>query len=347
MDRKFDIIKHKRIISSVAYIVSAIYFLFAFLFASSITATEQSKLQEFDRLLARVESVNNSLSGRAPTSGNNKSDSEEVVSAEPLYSDGKTAFLEAFNNTFSANSFYCEALISTQSVASIAGIKATTQIDINYTGIKFPNNHYYESCISKLIAADDAAKPLENIIKKNSNQGSKQLKIDEEAMYRFDTNNIFIDKRGKLCADFTNVSKRKVNTKKYLLLLQNYYIINENTLKDENVKYFYVKYKNGIPSYYYVQVELSGKEYISKYKYYLKNGSGSITEPNVTSTIVNLVINSKGFISGIIGIDNYDVVLSADDGKLLTAYTTCKQTLNMVISQVNENIDFEVGEFYD
>ena len=89
---------------------------------------------------------------------------------------------------------------------------------------------------------------------------------------------------------------------------------------------------------------LSGDDYVWNYKNYIWACSGSTTEPAFSYSTINLVIDSQGYISGLISIDNYNITVQSG---ALVAKSVCKATQNMVFAKINETIEYDVSEFYE
>ena len=338
-----DVSKYKKFVQVMAMTISVIYFLFALLYAIQINLNENKKLKEFDDLLSYVEGVNSSLNGGGFFDDDDAEEDNEV-STTPLFSDGRTAFITAYTQTICANSYYISSKNSTITISNVGGIQATTQIDSQVTAIRFNETTFFEQAISKLSEADDAAKAFENTIRERADAGAKRLKVDSETLYRYQTRNVSVDANGNYTADFSGSTKEVVKPRQYPMLIENLYLIDENTLKEEDVKYFYIKYEKGVPKYYYVQVVLSGDDYVWNYKNYIWACSGSTTEPAFSYSTINLVIDSQGYISGLISIDNYNITVQSG---ALVAKSVCKATQNMVFAKINETIEYDVSEFYE
>lgn len=315
------ILKNKKFLDIFSYIFCAIYFIFVFCYALNNVLTINNYENEFNNLLNYANSYNQKISNHNFFNQTNK---ENIVNAEPLFSDGKTALISAFNKTMNSNSFYVETT-GTMSTNTIGiDVKVATHIQV----VRYSNNKIYECRSNKLLETN--AGSLLGIVENNSNKCTKVLK-DNSVFRGYKTDKVsFVNN-----IPVGNYSGTPmIHNPDTPLLSENLYVINENTIKE--ITYFSVKYKDGLPVNYFVQAELDTKKAVEKYGAVLKQCSGALEDPVFNKCLITAVIDAYGYVTGLTTIDNCVLVMDILGG----VTCPCVFTQTYAFSGIGETMTF-------
>jgi len=305
------------------YVFCGIYLFFVICFAISDAQFNASVQREIDNMLLQANAVNKRIED---SNFFNSTEEEDVISSEPLFNDGKTALIRAYNNTINANSFYGEAFgtMVTTSIGITVKVSTYTQV------IKYSPTKFYDMRANRLIETN-APSALMGMINDLSNKGVKNYKVNGtnkhiESNYTYFENNV-------PKANFNGCSV--TNEQKSPLIAENLYIINEETVKE--ITYFKIKYKKGIPSEYYVQAKLDTKKSVEKYKDILKVGANLSKDPVFNDVTITVIINSKGLVSSVTAIDKCTIEKMGQN--------PCTMTQTYIISGVGEEMTYFDEDF--
>lgn len=307
------------------YVFCAIYLVFVFLFAITQATAQNNIEKQIQNMLIYANSVNKKIEDNKFY---NSTKEEEIISAEPLYTDGRTAILDAYNKTVNSNSFYGEAVGSMTTTTAGMTVKVASYTQV----IKYSPTTFYDNRANKLIETN-AGSLFMDMINDLSTNGVKsyktngQIKMIETQNVRFE-NNLPV-------ANFAGCSVQ--NNAKVPMIAESLYVINEETLKE--ITYFKIKYKKGVPYEYYVQAVLDPQKATVNYKEILKTGAELTQEPVFTSVTATVIINAQGYVTNVSAIDKSTIVKMGMD-------CPCVMTQTYTISGFNEEMTYLDEDFF-
>lgn len=233
-------IKSKKFIDIFCYVFCGIYFLFALLFAFSSVLESKQQEKYLNDTLTRINALNKQVENSNLFKKDETSNDDDP--SEPIFSDGKTALLSAYEKFYNANSFYISASGTITTVALGINIKLSFQD----TAVRFDNTKAYNELLVKYLDASS----MQSMMEKEVQYGEQLFLRNNEIKHR-ETLRVR-NESGKLTGyEYGNIETPSEEKK---LVANNLLIVNEETIKD--ITYFEIKYKNGKPKYYYVQAEL-------------------------------------------------------------------------------------------
>lgn len=317
------ITKNSKFLDIFSYAFCGLYFLFVILFASNEVFTQLQYEKKLDNLLNYVASVNKKVEEEKFFNSSNSN--QNTPSTEPLFTDGKTALITAYNNLLKANSFYVEANGSLTTVT----LGITVKVSIFTRSIKYNEHKFYEYRANKLIESN-ASGILQGVVESSSNSGAKMMSENGNVRY-YESNNTYLE---------NNIPQLKLENKNLiydnekLLYCQNLYTINEDTIL--SVPYFNVKYKNGIPVNYFVQVELDPILSCKNYGKALQTSIDSIKKlPVFNKIMIGATIDAYG---NLVGLTTSDCCILTMDTPIGIKDCPCTMTQTYAISGINEEI---------
>lgn len=319
---KFEI--NSKFIDIFCYVFCGIYIFFFFCFAFIQTQNNIEIQNKLDQMILYTNSVNKKIEDSKFFITTEK---DEVISTEPLFTDGKVALLTAYNNTINANSFYGEATGTMTTVAMGVSVKVSTFTQV----IKYSDNKFYDSR-ANVVLETNASGAILNMVKDLSNCGVKALCEDGQT-YKYESDEISL-KNNIPVANFSK--SKKINDNNTPIIAKSLYVVSEETILD--ITYFKTKYKNGVPVEYYVQAKLDPKKSTINYKNILKTGAELTEDPKFKSCTITVVINANGHVTSVNTIDESTILKMGSD-------CPCKMVQTYTISGVNETITFVDGDF--
>lgn len=311
------------------YAFCGLYFLFVLLFAAAEVHAENQAERELQNLLNYVAVVNKKVESENFFNSNNNN--SNIVSTEPIFKDGKTAIITAYNNTIYADSFYAEANGTMSMVTMGIELKVATYTKV----VKYNNTKIYEERANKL-RESSASGFILNIIEDLANTGSKNLKVNEKLKY-YDAKNVYFENNiPKANFDGSTIK----SDDKRPLYGESLYKINEETIL--SVPYFKINYKKGVPVNYFVQVELDPVKSCDTYGKTLGISAGAVGTPSFSKIIVGAVIDAQGNLTGLTTSDTCTIT---KDTPLGVKACPCVMTQTYAISGVNQEMTFEYEGF--
>lgn len=282
--------KHLNFVCNFITILFALYVILYMIFAAVSAKQNEQKFIELNNWVAAINKKAEEENLIFKDENNN------VENVEPLFTDGKTALITAYNNTMGANSMVATVIgeLHLNLPAGTYGkIKMLTEV------VKFNENKNEELDCSYVI---DATKLILGTLIANAQKATK-VSVDGEqklAMFQTDPNKVKLV-NDMPTADFTGKTFEPTDK---LSILENVYIINENTI--EEITYFKIKYLKGVPYQYYVQAKLNPVTAVTNYSNYIFNSmpSGSVLH-GFSNVQLTVIIDNKGNISAITSRDEF------------------------------------------
>lgn len=313
-----------KFIDIFCYSFCAIYLLFVFLFAYSISSKQNKIENEINNMLLYASSVNKKIEDNKFF---NTTEKEEIISTEPLYTDGKTAIIDAYNKTLNSNSFYGEAIgtMTTSTAGMTVKVSSYTQV------IKYNQTTFYDNRANKLIETN-ASSLFMDMINELSNAGVKCYKSNGQ-IRRMETSKVYFENNMPK-ADFSGASV-EFNAD-VPIMAESLYIINEETVKE--ITYFKIKYKKGAPYEYYVQAVLDPHKATERYKEILKQGASLEKYPVFNSVVATVIINAQGYVTSVNAIDKSTIEKMGMD-------CPCHMIQTYTISGINEEMTYFDEDF--
>lgn len=323
MENKFlKFIQSKKFLDIFCYIFCGIYLFFAVSFVLIDYSNKLGVERELQNLLAYTDSVNKRLEEEKKLI---KPEDNENPPVEILFKDGKEAIISAYNKLYNADSFYIESTGSFQT--TVAGVTAKAGM-INKI-IRFNKEKQYDEKINYFISASS----FESFVKPQTNKAKRVLKEYGTAKV-YETTKISGKKANFSSAKFYSSTTEPV-------LGENLYIVNEETI--EKILYFKIKKdRKGNPVEYYVQAELNPKTALKDFANYMKFSSESLKTPVYTKFIATACIDKYGNLIGVSTVDHSIIVKNTPLG---VKDCPCDVKLSFTISNINQNIDYDLGDF--
>ncbi len=234
-------LKSKKFIDIFCYVFCGIYFLFALLFATASVMDSRQQERYLNETLDRINALNKQVENSNLFRKDDTPAEDDPV--EPIFSDGKTALLTAYDKFYNANSFYISASGTITTVAMGINIK----ISFQDTAVRYENtSKVYNELLVKYLDASS----MQDMMEKEVQYGEQIFLRNNEIKHR-ETLRVK-NESGKLTGyEYGNI---ETPGEEKNLVANNLLIVNEETIKE--ISYFEIKYKNGKPKYYYVQAEL-------------------------------------------------------------------------------------------
>jgi len=320
------IVKSQKFLNIFCYVFCGIYLFFAISVACINASIIDARENDFNNLISYVNSVNKRVEEEKliRKSQDQNSGGDETPDT-PIFSDGKTAFLSAYEKFYNSNSF----------IAKIDGIMTTNAIGIDIklsfaaTAMRYNNDKTYNELLVKYLDSSSMQSTMEQEI-----QYGKQ-------MYRIEDNRRFREtlrvarKNGTLIG--TNYGQ-VVSIKEFYPFAENLMIINEETIQE--ITFFKIKEKNGKPQYYYVQAVLNPETAPINFK----NATAfNINDfhfgvPTYSKCVITACIDANGNLIGLTSVDTSNVNVT---GPVVGSLTVpCNYTYSYAISGINEEIVF-------
>lgn len=317
-----EILKNPRFLDIFCYVFCGIY-LFCAICVAFINVGESKRIeQEMNNLLAQVNAVNKAVEKERLF---NSTDDNQEEPSIPLFTDGKTALITAYNKLYEANSFHI----------SINGQINTTFMDIALkvrfanTAIKFNEEKYYNELIIGYLDSSALQKILEEetqfakrILKEN-----KTVKSIESITTKYVNDKL-------VASNFYPSDKIDEDVK---LIAENLMIVNEQTIKQ--ISYFKTKKRDGKVQYYYVQAELDAVEAPKNFSKAtaFSLGKCQLGEPKFKRCTFTACIDANG---NLLGITSQDVGEVPVTSPLINLTIPISYTLTYVFNAINQEINF-------
>lgn len=272
------------------YVFCVIYLLFVILFAINDVTIQNNINREIQNMLLHANAVNKKIEDNKFY--NSSQEDDEIISTEPLFTDGKTALLSAYNKTVNSNSFYGEAVgsMSTTTMGITVKVSSFTQV------IKYSPTKCYENRANILLETN-APSSLMGMINDLANSGVKRQK-ENNMIKQYRTGKVYYENNLPV-SNYKNSTIQ--NNVKAPMIAESLYIINEETIQE--ITYFKIKYKKGVPSEYYVQAVLDPVGSTVNYKQIIREGAKVSSDPVYQSVVVTVIINAKGYVTNVTSID--------------------------------------------
>ncbi|MGN1208278.1 MAG: hypothetical protein ACI4TI_02315, partial [Christensenellales bacterium] len=256
-----------------------------------------------------------------------KKEESEQVPTEPLFNDGKTALIWAYEKFYNAKSFYMK--IDGTLTTSVFGIDV--RVKAANTAVKFSETKIYNELLIKYLDSSALASMLDDTMRYGKrafkNNGQTRTRMTYEVKH---SNNTLV------ASDYEETIVEDVD-----LFAENLLIVNEETITD--VSHFSIKEKNGVPQFYYVKATLDPKKSAINFSKATKFQTKDFLfgEPRYSSITVTACIDAFGNLVGFSSSDMSEVDVTG--GASVTA--PCKYNLTYVITGINQEINFEVEGF--
>lgn len=317
---------NEKFVKILCKIICAVYIFFAISFIFVYVNNVNNKERYFNEMVARAEEINKKIEDNLFFKDSNKNDE---ISTEPLFSDGVSAIISAYNKTLKSNSFIVDVQGDMTTSVNALGANINVKVATSSKVIKYNNNKDYETMFNKLMETN-APGIIQGFVNESSNKAYKTLR-ENGVINEYKTNKVYFQ-NNIVEADFAGCNiNRNVNKK---LIIDNLYIVNEKTVLKCN--YFKVNYKNGVPKNYYVQIDLDAKESAKNYAKVLEQNSNALELPKYESLSISAVIDAKGYVTSMIVSEKTIIKMDTLGG----TYCPCSSTYTYIISGVNEQITF-------
>lgn len=323
-DKFFNFIKSPKFLNIFSYAFCGLYIVFVFCFALSSVIETKNFEKQFSEMMERANAIN--LKAEQYRQSNTQIDEEEQ-SIEPIFSDGKTAFITAYNNTVGAKSVYAEAYGT--STTTVSGIDM--ELKLKYQCIRYNETKCYDSRNTLLVKTSAGA--LKSIIEGMANCAVKSMK-ENGSVYFYKTNKLYLDGEYPE-ANYSGISKSRDDDA--VMIAENMYIINEETVK--SVTFFKIKKdKDGSPIYN-VAVELDGQKACANFGKIMQTGAEATEFPTFEKNTISAIIDNSGHIITMTAVDKFTIKKEA-----LGKINDCPMTtiLNYEFFCINEEITDEI-----
>lgn len=320
------IVKNRRFVSMFCYIFCGIYLFFAISIACINANILDARENDFNDLISYVNTVNKRVEEEKLIRKNQDQDnSGDNTPDTPLFSDGKTAFLTAYEKFYNSNSF----------VAKIDGTLSTNAIGIDIkisfaaSAIRYNDKKTFNEFLIKYLDSTSMQSTMEQEV-----QYGKQIYKLEDGI-RFRETLRVARKNGTLVGTAYGTPN---NIKECFPFAENLMIINEETIQE--ITFFKIKEKNGKPQYYYVQAVLNPETAPVNFR----NATAfNINEfkfgvPTYSKCVITACIDANGNLVGLTSVDTASVNVTGPVVGSLTA--PCNYTYSYAISGINEEIIF-------
>lgn len=319
MKINLDFIKaNKKTLNIFTYIICSLYLLTIICFVFVDYNTNLGIENRIEEMMLHAESVNRKIEENLIFEGSNE---DGNISTEPLFTDGKTALITAYNNAINSKSYYIEAIgsmtMNMQSMGISLKIATNTQI------YKYSENKLLENRINMVLESN--AGMFDSLVKSLGNNCVKTLKENGNNV-RLKTSNVYLENNLPQ-ANYSN-AKREQNVEQ-MMVGENLYIINEDTVKE--ITYFKIKYKNGVPYEYHIQANMDIK-CAEKFAEVIRDGAEAASIKYNSCTIL-AVVGANGNIKSLTAIDDATIDKMGMSCPL-------KQSQTIVISGTNEEITY-------
>ncbi len=330
IDKIIKYIKSTKFLNLFCYIFSAIYFIFVLCFTLNGIFVFDYKDKEYNSMVSGVNKINQ----KANQDDFFQKQEEEIETVEPIFSDGKTAFLTAYNNTMSANSLYAEANGNSTVVVNVLGQQIQIKVAMLYKVVKFDDDKLYDSRNIILKSASS----MESTVREMSNSATKYLKQSNTIHY-YESGDVYFDENKVICGNFENCKKKRND--KSIMLAENFYEINENSIS-EICDFVVRKDKKGVP-YYVVKIKINTNEACKNFGKILQFSAGSPEFPTFTeASVLTATIDNNGYMIKL-STEDCVVVKKPALGQLVPC--PMRTTMTYVFSSINEEINYELEGF--
>lgn len=323
----FKYLNSAKFINIMSYTFCIIYFFYAISFAVLKTNNENQKIDDFNRLLVKAQSYNAYLEENIST----ETPKDEVEDIKPLFTDGKTAFITAYNNTIYSSSFF----VDSTSVNTINARGFTLKMNGRNLIAKYSEDKMYELSVSQLVQTD-AGSAITSIIQPLATS-ARQKFYENDQIKMQETESVYI-KDNVYYGDFNKSSVQNKTLDEVPLIAQNLYVVNEETVS--NITYFNIKYIRGVPKYYYVQAELDPVKSTVNYAKVLKFAANALELPKYSKVVVSLIINDKGHV---IAMTMMDTISYLKVNILGGTTATGNFTQDLILTKIGEEVNYEVS----
>lgn len=323
-------LKSKKVLDIFSYVFCGIYFLFAILFAFASVLESKQQQQYLDDTLSRINALNKQIENSNMFKKDEDSSDQDEPS-EPIFSDGKTALLSAYDKFYNANSFYISASGTITTVAMGINIK----ISFQDTAVRYGDSRCYNELLIKYLDSSSMQSMLEHEC-----QYAEQLYKSGSDINHRETLQV-ANQNGKLVG--MNYSDPANPGRDALFVAENLLIINEETIKE--ITYFEIKYKNGKPKYYYVQAELDPEKAPVNFA---KATTFKITTfnfgvPRYSKCTITAMIDANGNLFGLRSNDVSEIDVTGPVVGTMTA--PANYSFTYAISGINKEITFNPEGF--
>ena len=320
------IVKSQKFLNVFCYVFCGIYLFFAISVSCINASVIDARENDFNNLVSYVNSVNKRVEEENLIRKNQSQNSNnDGTSDSPIFSDGKTALLTAYEKFYNSKSFIAkvEGTIKT----NIIGIDI--KISLAITSIKYNENKYYDEFLIRYLDASSMQATIEKAIQ----YGKQTYKVNDIILKR-DCLKVSCENGVLSGYDYKAVT----TIKEAYPICENLLIINENTIQE--ITYFKIQEKNGKPQYYYVQAVLNPETATVNFK----KASAFSTEkcdfgiPSYTKNTITACIDAKGNLIGLTCVDSATAPATGPGVGTITA--ACDYTYTYAISGMNEEITY-------